>query len=59
LCSYFSKLRALKQGKEMEAIAMENAAIRKALTIEEMFWQSEIFIFCSFTALWYNLTFTV
>jgi hypothetical protein len=34
---YFSNL----EGKEMEAIAMENAAIRKALTIEEMFWQSE------------------
>ncbi|KFD41043.1 hypothetical protein DK28_0212815 [Peptococcaceae bacterium SCADC1_2_3] len=34
---YFSNL----EGKEMEEIAMENAAIRKALTIEEMFWQSE------------------
>jgi predicted transposase/invertase (TIGR01784 family) len=34
---YFNNL----EGKEMEAIAMENAAIKKALTIEEMFWQSE------------------
>ena len=34
---YFGNL----EGEEMEAIAMENAAIRKALTIEEMFWQSE------------------
>ncbi len=25
----------------MEAIAMENPAIRKALTVEEMFWKSE------------------
>lgn len=34
---YFGNL----EGAEMEAIAMENAAIRRALTIEEMFWQSE------------------
>ena len=34
---YFSNL----EGKEMEEIAMENPAIRKALTVEEMFWQSE------------------
>jgi predicted transposase/invertase (TIGR01784 family) len=34
---YFSNL----EGAEMEAIAMENTAIRKALTVEEMFWQNE------------------
>ncbi|OIQ58735.1 PD-(D/E)XK nuclease family transposase [Moorella thermoacetica] len=29
------------EGKEMEAITMENPGIRKALTIEKAFWQSE------------------
>ena len=29
------------EGEELEAIAMENPAIRKALTIEEAFWRSE------------------
>ncbi len=29
------------EGEEMEAIAMENPAIKKALTIEEAFWRSE------------------
>jgi len=29
------------EGEELEAIAMENPAIRKALTIEEAFWHSE------------------
>ena len=29
------------EGEELEAIAMENPAIRKALTIEETFWSSE------------------
>jgi predicted transposase/invertase (TIGR01784 family) len=34
---YFSNL----EGEEMDAIAMENPAIRKALTVEEMFWRSK------------------
>lgn len=29
------------EGEELEAIAMENPAIRKALTMEETFWRSE------------------
>lgn len=29
------------EGEEMEAIAMENPGIRKALTIEKAFWQSK------------------
>jgi predicted transposase/invertase (TIGR01784 family) len=34
---YFSNL----EGDEMEGIAMENPAIQKAMTIEEIFWKSE------------------
>lgn len=29
------------EGEEMEAIAVKNPAIRRALTIEEAFWRSE------------------
>jgi len=29
------------QGEEMEAVAMENPGIKKAMTIEQAFWQSK------------------